>query len=53
MINDTEIHDKRKQQYAKDHMIDLLEIWYYDYNNIENILNNYFTQQNDLYYKIP
>ena len=47
------IHDKRKRQYAKDNAINLLEIWYYEYDNIENILNNYFTQQNDLYYKNP
>lgn len=46
-------HDKRKRQYADKHNIQLLEIWYYEYNNIEIILNNYFTQQNDLYYKIP
>lgn len=31
-------HDKRKKQYAEDHNIDLLEIWYYDYNNVEEIL---------------
>lgn len=46
-------HDKRKRQYANKHNIQLLEIWYYEYNNIETILNNYFTQQNDLHYKIP
>ena len=46
-------HDKRKKQYAKKHNIELLEIWYYEYDDIESILNNYFTQQNDLYYKIP
>lgn len=46
-------HDKRKRQYADKHNIQLLEIWYYEYDNVENILNNYFTQQNDLYYKIP
>ena len=33
-------HDKRKKQYAKEHNIDLLEIWYYDIDNIENILIN-------------
>lgn len=33
-------HDRRKRQYAKDHNIDLLEIWYWDYDNIEKILNN-------------
>ena len=32
-------HDERKRKYAKEHSIDLLEIWYYDYNNIEQILN--------------
>jgi hypothetical protein len=31
-------HDKRKKQYAKENNIDLLEIWYYDIDNIENIL---------------
>ena len=32
-------HDKRKREYAKDHNIKLLEIWYWDYDNIEEILN--------------
>lgn len=31
-------HDRRKRQYAKDHNIKLLEIWYWDFDNIENIL---------------
>lgn len=31
-------HDKRKKQYAKEHNINLLEIWYYDIDNIEDIL---------------
>lgn len=31
-------HDRRKRQYAIDHDIKLLEIWYYDFDNIENIL---------------
>lgn len=31
-------HDKRKKKYAQNHNIDLLEIWYYDFNNIEKIL---------------
>jgi hypothetical protein len=46
-------HDRRKRQYAEEHNIGLLEIWYYEYNDIENILNDYFTKQNDLYCKIP
>ena len=46
-------HDKRKRTYAQKHNMDLLEIWYNNYNNIEQILNDYLTQQNDLYYKNP
>lgn len=34
-------HDRRKRQYAKEHNINLLEIWYYDYDNIEQILSDY------------
>lgn len=33
-------HDRRKREYANNHGIDLLEIWYYDFDNIETILNN-------------
>ena len=33
-------HDKRKREYAKNHNIELLEIWYYDFQNLEQILNN-------------
>ena len=32
-------HDGRKRKYAKEHSFDLLEIWYYELNNIEQILN--------------
>jgi hypothetical protein len=35
-------HDKRKREYAKKHNIELLEIWYYDFKNIEEILNKRF-----------
>lgn len=31
-------HDKRKRDYAKEHNIELLEIWYWDFENIETIL---------------
>jgi hypothetical protein len=34
-------HDKRKREYAKNNNINLLEIWYWDFDNIENILENY------------
>lgn len=37
-------HDKRKKEYAKDNSIKLLEIWYYDFKNIETILNNYLKE---------
>lgn len=33
-------HDKRKRNYAMSNDIGLLEIWYYDFNNIEDILNS-------------
>jgi hypothetical protein len=33
-------HDKRKKQYAIDNNINLLEIWYWDYDNIEEILES-------------
>ena len=33
-------HDRRKREYAKQHGIKLLEIWYYDYDKIEEILKN-------------
>lgn len=33
-------HDSRKRQFAKDNDIDLLEIWYYDFDNVETILQN-------------
>lgn len=38
-------HDRRKKEYAKNNNIKLLEIWYYDFDNIEEILNQYL---NDL-----
>ena len=33
-------YDNIKREYAKTHNIELIEIWYYDFNNIEKILNN-------------
>jgi len=33
-------HDRRKREYAKNNNINLLEIWYYDFDNIEEILTN-------------
>lgn len=32
-------HDRRKREYAKQNNINLLEIWYFDFDNIEEILN--------------
>lgn len=32
-------HDQLKRDYALKHNINLLEIWYYDFDNIEEILN--------------
>jgi hypothetical protein len=31
-------HDRRKRLYAQEHNINLLEIWYWDFDNIESIL---------------
>ena len=31
-------HDRRKREYAKNNNIKLLEIWYWDFNNIEEII---------------
>ena len=33
-------HDLRKMKYAEEHDIELLEIWYYDFPNLEKILDN-------------
>lgn len=33
-------HDKRKREYAKQHDIELLEIWYWNFDNIEETLQN-------------
>ena len=42
-------HDKRKREYAKDNNIKLLEIWYYDFDNIESILKDNIVRRNDRY----
>lgn len=33
-------HDRRKRNYSEQHNIELLEIWYWDFENIEKILIN-------------
>lgn len=38
-------HDKRKKTYAKNNNIELLEIWYYDFDNIEDILKSHLLNQ--------
>lgn len=38
-------HDRRKYNYAKDHNIELLEIWYWDYENIASILQSRLLKQ--------
>ncbi len=32
-------HDRRKREYAMNNNIELFEIWYWDYDKIENILS--------------
>jgi len=39
-------HDKRKREYAEQNHIKLLEIWYWDFDNIETILDNYLSNLN-------
>lgn len=39
-------HDKRKREYANTNGYNLLEIWYYEFNQIENILDDMLTIQN-------
>ena len=34
-----QIHDERKREYAQIHNIKLLEIWYYEFDDVKNILN--------------
>jgi hypothetical protein len=45
-------HDKRKREYAQNNNINLFEIWYYDYDNIEKILNNKILRKEDNYDRI-
>ena len=35
-------HDRRKKEYALKNRYNFLEIWYWDFDNIEEILDNYF-----------
>ena len=35
-------HDRRKREFAKDRNIKLLDIWYYDLLNVNQILTNVF-----------
>lgn len=36
-------HDKRKRDYAHEHGYNLLEIWYYDFNRLEDIINQHLS----------
>ena len=41
-------HDKRKKQYCLDNNINFLEIWYWDFDNIEFILEGVLDKKKDL-----
>lgn len=43
-FNDLKIHDKRKDQYCKDNNIPLLRIPYWEFDNIEPILNEWLSR---------
>ena len=45
-------YDNLKRKYCKDNNIELLEIWYCDYNNIETILKNKLKKEERLLWKI-
>ena len=40
-------HDRRKKEYAQNNNINLLEIWYWDFDNIEEILSKYLKIQQE------
>lgn len=42
-------HDRRKREYAQINNINLLEIWYWDYDNIEEILQKLFNKEGEKY----
>jgi hypothetical protein len=39
-------HDRRKREYAQRNAIQLLEIWYWDYERVEEIISNILTLNN-------
>jgi hypothetical protein len=39
-FNRQQEHDKRKKEYAKENKYNFLEIWYWDFNNIEGIITS-------------
>lgn len=39
-------HDRRKREYSNNNNINLLEIWYWDFDKIEEILENFFQINN-------
>ena len=41
------LHDKLKKDYANSHGIKLLEIWYYDFKNIDKILYSYLLESSE------
>lgn len=41
-------HDKRKGNYVKDHGIKLLEIWYWDFDNVEEILEREISKYKEM-----
>jgi len=41
-FNTQKEHDRRKKEYALKNRYNFLEIWYWDFDNIEEILDNYF-----------
>ena len=41
----TVMHDKLKRDYLNNHNIDILDIWYYEFNRMENLILNKLASQ--------
>ena len=39
------MHDKLKRDYLNNHNIDILDIWYYEFNRMENLILNKLASQ--------
>lgn len=52
-FQETVRHDKMKRDYLKIHNIDILDIWYYDFKNMEDIILNKLNSINNIKLLFP